>query len=384
MTAEVLNADVLIAGAGPAGLATARALALAGRSVTVLDGDPTGAAGSGLTLWPNAIAALAGLGVPGVRAAARECPGMRVSRPDGSVLQYLDQQTMATACGGNGYAITRAALMTELRNALPAGVTVQPAVLRSIELTGDLVRAGTDRGLHTGRILIGADGAHSTVRRLLTGADDSRQLGMRVIRGLSTLTLPDYPAHVTMGRGLQFGIFALHQGTYWFAAYPTGRAGDSAEATVRALFAGWHQPIGELIEATPARNWLSHDVLDRKPPGAVWGRAAVTLVGDAAHLAAPTMGQGTCHALEDALALANAVARTLDPAALRRYEAARAPRAAALVKRSHLAAVAGQWSSPLVCAGRDLMMKATPARAQARQLRTMFTYRPADVLAPAG
>src|SRR6185312_6886673 len=168
-------------------------------------------------------------------AAARQCDGMRVSRPDGSVLQYLDAQTMTDACGGNGYAITRAALMTELRNALPSTVTVEPAVLRSIELNGDLVRAGTDHGLRTGRILIGADGAHSTVRRLLTGADDSRQLVMRVIRGLSTLTLPDYPAHVTMGRGLQFGIFALHQGTYWFAAYPIRRAGESAEATVRAL-----------------------------------------------------------------------------------------------------------------------------------------------------
>ena len=107
----------------------------------------------------------------------------------------------------------------------------------------------------------------------------------------------------------------------------------------------------------------------------------MTLVGDAAHLAAPTMGQGTCHAFEDALALANAVATTLEPAALRRYEAARAPRAAALVRRSHLAAVAGQWRSPLVCASRDLMMRATPARSQARQLRAMFTFGPADVLA---
>ncbi len=376
-----MTTDVLIAGAGPAGLATARALARAGRSVTVLDGDPAASAGSGLTLWPNAITALRQLGIPGVEAAARRCAGMRVSRPDGAVLQYLDPGTMAAACGGNGYAITRAALMAELRAALPSSVTVERAVLRSVEPDGELVRVGTDSGMRSARILVGADGAHSTVRQLLTGDDGSRRLGMRVIRGLSATTLPDYPAHVTMGRGVQFGIFALHQGTYWFAAYPVSRAGSSAADTVRTLFAGWHQPIEQLVATTPEQAWLSHDVSDRKPPSAVWGRAAITLVGDAAHLAAPTMGQGTCHAFEDALALANALSDTLDPAALRRYEAARAPRSAALVKRSHLAAVAGQWRSPLVCASRDLMMKATPARSQARQLRAMFTFSAADVLA---
>lgn len=379
-----MTTDILVAGAGPAGLATARALALAGRSVTVLDADPASSAGSGLTLWPNALAALRQLGIPGVQEAARPCAGMRVSRPDGSVLQYLDPDTMTVACGGNGHAITRAALMAELRKALPDSVTVHAAVLRSVELDGELVRAGTDQGGHAGRVLVGADGAHSTVRRVLTGEDGSRRLGMRVIRGLSTTTLADYPAQVTMGRGVQFGIFALSEGTYWFAAYPASRALASAADSVRALFAGWHQPIEELVATTPAECWLSHDVFDRKPPGAVWGRAAVTLVGDAAHLAAPTMGQGTCHAFEDALALANALAGTLEPAALRRYEAARAPRATALVKRSHLAAVAGQWRSPLVCAGRDLMMKATPARSQIRQLRTMFTFSAADVLAASG
>ena len=74
---------------------------------------------------------------------------------------------------------------------------------------------------------------------------------MRVVRGLSTVTLPDYPAHVTMGRGLQFGIFALPEGTYWFAAFPARRAARTAQDTVRMLFAGWHQPIEELVAATP-------------------------------------------------------------------------------------------------------------------------------------
>lgn len=377
--------DVLIAGAGPAGLALARKVAMSGRSVTVLDGSPQAGSGSGLTLWPNAIAALHELGVDQVAAVARGCDGMRVSKPDGSTLQQLAAATMASACGGNGQAITRAGLLDQLRAALPPTVLLERAAVRSLAEVGPLVEVQTDRGPRTARVLVGADGAHSTVRASLAGAgaasDGIRRLGMRVIRGLSPITLPPYPAQVTMGRGVQFGIFALARGTYWFAAYPAGRATGSASETVLALFAGWHQPIGELIATTPPDRWLSHDVLDRKPPKQVWGSGRITLAGDAAHLAAPTMGQGTCHAFEDALALGNALAGSLEPQALRSYEAARTPRAAALVRRSHLAAVTGQWDGWAACAIRDLMMRSTPARAQARQLRSMFTFTAADVLA---
>src|SRR4051812_25157324 len=56
--------SAVIAGAGPGGLAAAIALQLAGFGVTLC--DPGGAprpAGSGLTLWPNALRALHRIGL---------------------------------------------------------------------------------------------------------------------------------------------------------------------------------------------------------------------------------------------------------------------------------------------------------------------------------
>jgi hypothetical protein len=219
------------------------------------------------------------------------------------------------------------------------------------------------------------------VRALLPGSGRDRQLGMRVIRGLSPLTIAPYPAEVTMGRGLQFGVFSLVQGTYWFAAYPIRLDGRSPAATTTTLFGGWHAPIADLITSTPSARLLSQDVIDRKASSAAWGRHRVTLAGDAAHLAAPTMGQGTCHAFEDAVALGNALARSLEPESLRRYEAARAPRSAEMVRQSHVAAVTGQWRNPAFCAMRDLLIRTTPAWLQIRQLRSIFTFDDADVLA---
>lgn len=333
--------------------------------------------GSGLTLWPNATAALDLLGIGGVRRVAREADGMRTSRPDGVVLQHVDAATMDSVCGGNGMAVRRADLLAAMRSAVPDDVEVVGASLLGVLDTGSgpgPVRVDTSVGPFAARVLVGADGARSRVRASLTGgARDLRDTGMRVVRGLSELDLPSRPAEVVMGRGLQFGLFPLRRGTYWFAAYP--RRCDLGEAgrSVATLFAAWGAPVPGLVAATPPDSVLTHDVVDRRPPGRIWGRDRVTLAGDAAHLAAPTMGQGTCHAFEDAVELGSTIARGLDAEALRAYEAHRARRVGAMVRSSHAAAVVGQSRSRLLCAVRDLAMRSTPAAVAARQLRSMFT-----------
>jgi 2-polyprenyl-6-methoxyphenol hydroxylase-like FAD-dependent oxidoreductase len=380
--------DVLVAGGGPAGLAAARAAALAGRSVLVLD-DEDGPSGSGLTLWPNALVALRTLGLAeAVMAAGQVADGMLMSRPDGRSLQQVSAERMAEACHGNGIGLTREALLRELVAGLPAGVERRRE--RLLDLTQDEagVQVRTTGGEYRAAVVVGADGARSRVRELLLPQDGLRRLGMRVVRGTSRLRLGTPAAEVSMGRGLQFGIFGLPDGVYWFAAYPARRtpagtarvSGADALRTAGELFGGWHEPIPQLMASTADSHVLVHDVVDRRPPAAVWGRGRVTLAGDAAHLAAPTMGQGTCHALEDAVALGNALARGLEPRYLRAYEAARTPRSAAMVRRSHLAAVSGQWANPLVCGLRDLAMRSTPAGAQTRQLRAMFEVGAADLL----
>jgi flavin-dependent dehydrogenase len=144
--------DVLIAGGGPAGLATAIRCAQAGLAVTVAEPRPgpiDKACGEGL--MPAAVAGLAAIGV----------------RPEGRALRgirYLDERHRADGFfrGGPGLGVRRTELHAALSlRAKELGVTVLPARVESFAQEEGCVRAA---GL-TARYLVAADGLHSPVRR---------------------------------------------------------------------------------------------------------------------------------------------------------------------------------------------------------------------------
>jgi flavin-dependent dehydrogenase len=146
--------DVLVAGAGPAGLATALHAARAGLDVTVVDprtGAIDKACGEGL--MPGAVTALRSLGV--------EPPGVPFRG-----IGYFGPGHQATSIFRSGPGIgsrrtdLHAALLTAVR---AAGVTVLPGRARGVEQDETRVRAA---GL-TARYLVAADGLHSPVARSL-------------------------------------------------------------------------------------------------------------------------------------------------------------------------------------------------------------------------
>lgn len=158
------DADLLVAGGGPAGLATAIEAAMAGMSVVVVEpraAPVDKACGEGLL--PGGVRALRRLGVS---VAGRPLRG----------IHYLDArrpgvEAVARFRTEPGLGVRRTALHAALRaRAEEAGARVETGRVDAVERLPDGVRAAGIRA----RWLVGADGLHSDVRRL-AGLDTVRR-----------------------------------------------------------------------------------------------------------------------------------------------------------------------------------------------------------------
>ena len=174
------------------------------------------------------------------------------------------------------------------------------------------------------------------------------------------------------GPGSLFGIARLagNQG-YWYATAqaPEGGAGSPAEEKAKLLrfFGRWHDPLPELIEATLHGSILRNDLYDR-PPLDRWTVGRIALLGDAAHPMLPNLGQGACQAIEDAAALADALAGVGDvEEALLAYGERRAPRAAWAVRQSRQMCRIAHLSGPAAI-GRNLVIRITPPSAALKRI----------------
>jgi 2-polyprenyl-6-methoxyphenol hydroxylase-like FAD-dependent oxidoreductase len=172
-------------------------------------------------------------------------------------------------------------------------------------------------------LLVGADGARSRVRERLGLSNGTVDTGSAIWVGRSKLDddmlEPGRPVG-TLGHNLRFWMAPMQDGdTWWYAIVERGTQAESL-ADVRDLFADFHEPIPTAIDSADPDSIGRADILDR-PPGFRWSSARVTLVGDAAHLSRPDVGQGACQSLESAIVLASLVSGRLDlPRALREYE----------------------------------------------------------------
>ena len=377
------SGKVIIIGGGPGGLAAAIALKRAGFEATVYErAGRVRETGSGLTLWPNAMKALTILGVAdAVRSVSLPTAGIAMRAWQGEWLfGVTDSDHLEAASDLSGAALRRADLLDALLQA--AGEDAVKFGARCISYTQDgrSVSAYFEDGSQAcGSVLVGADGIRSSIRAQMLGKSKLRYAGYTVWRGVTRFKLERSVGVTTMGRGAQFGFFPMKQDrVYWFASInaPEGEQDSPAGPRPRLLecFGNWHEPIKEIIEATDQSSIIRTDIYDQDPLKR-WSDGRVTLLGDAAHPATPTMGQGACQAIEDAVVLAACLSANPDPAqALKDYEGRRMKRTGAITMQSRRMGEMGRWKNPLACWLRDRLIKSIPNRARLRQLNEMFRF----------
>lgn len=331
---------MLVVGAGITGLATAVALQRRGFEVSVVEARADVSSGTGISIWPNALAALDEIGLgDAVRAAGGRVTAGAVRWHDGTWLRRPAADRMVRALGEPLVVIRRAALTGILTAALHPGTIEYGVAVQTIDADGTRVEL-TDGSVRTAAAVIGADGVDSVVARHLNGPLARRYAGYTAWRGVAEHVIAPELAGETMGAGIEVGHVPLGlDHTYWFATQraPQGQVAALGElAHLRQLFGTWAEPIPTLLATTKPAELLRNDLYDRVP-ARHWARGRVVVAGDAAHPMRPHLGQGGCQGLKDAAVLAALVGRERDvAAAFERFESRRRRRVSAIVRESRM------------------------------------------------
>lgn len=350
----------IVVGAGIAGLASARALVDLGFDVTLLERNrELRTEGAGLSLWPNALAALEDLGLADAVAPIGEVLDKGTTlTPGGTTIAKAPLDRIAARFGPL-ISVDRGEFLTALRERVDVPIEFGARV----RMEGGVLTIGEETA--QADLVVGADGIGSTVRELIAPGVRPRSAGYGAWRGVAE-TAEAVPRSVseTLGPGRRFGMVPLRGGrTYWFATLD--EAGGDED--LREVFADWHMPVGALLDATPVdrRSYLS---LVDLPSLRRWHLPGVVLVGDAAHAMTPNMGQGAAQALLDVASLQRELRGRPLGEALRAYERGRKRSAERVVRQSRMLGRVGQISSPLGIRIRNGIFGRVPQALMAQQM----------------
>ncbi|GAA1368218.1 FAD-dependent oxidoreductase [Catellatospora chokoriensis] len=344
--------DVLIVGAGPAGLTAAVALTQRGHTVTVVDTQAEGANTSrAAVVHARTLEVLEPLGV----SATLDALGIRASR---FTIRDRDRLLVAVPFGGLptpfpytlmiSQADTEAVLLARLKEL--GGTVLRPATVLAVtqDDTGVTTTLADGRRLRAA-YLIGADGMHSTVREGagigFTGSAYAESFALADVRldgdvTSSEVVLYFSPAGMVVVAPLPDGTHRIvatvdtapEQPDVAFVQHLLDTRGPKASPVV----------VREVVWGSRFR--VHHRIAD------TFRQGRVLLAGDAAHVHSPAGGQGMNLGIDDAAALGDRLSQVLDgasPDLLDEYAAthrAHAHQVVALADRlTSLATVRAAW-----------------------------------------
>ncbi|KAL2476949.1 FAD/NAD(P)-binding oxidoreductase family protein [Forsythia ovata] len=310
--------DIVIVGAGIAGLTTVGLHRLGIRSLVLESSDRLRTTGFAFTMWTNAWKALDAISIGDVlRQKHNELSGiLTISVVSGLSTSEISFKDHDVRC------VNRNALLEILENELPRGtirysskvVLVQDAgFFKSIHLS--------DGTILKSKVLIGCDGVNSNVAKFM-GFSKPAFLSRSAIRGF--IDFKDGHGFEPkffqfFGKGVRYGVIPCDDHiVYWFFTYsPSPQDKDIEEDPVRmkqfvlSKLGKVSDKIRAVFENTDLNSMLCSPLRFRHPWELLWGNISkdnVCVAGDALHPMTPDLGQGGCSAIEDGLVLARVLA----------------------------------------------------------------------------
>ncbi|MEH2551569.1 2-polyprenyl-6-methoxyphenol hydroxylase-like FAD-dependent oxidoreductase [Bradyrhizobium sp. AZCC 2262] len=332
---------VLIAGGGIGGLAAALGLAQKGiRSILLERASLLGEIGAGIQLGPNAFHAFDYLGVgEAARSMAVYIDQLRLMDAlTAEEITHVDLGDAFRARFRNPYAVVhRGDLHGVFLRACQSHELIELRVSSEVvgyDQDGSSVTARLANGERvTGRLLIGADGLWSNVRKQVVADGSPLVSGHTTYRSvIPTEQMPEdlrwnaatlwagpkcHIVHYPLSGWKVFNLVVTYHND---APEPVAGKPVSDEEVMQG-FGHVHERAQEIIRH--GKNWRLWVLCDRDPVER-WVDGRVALLGDAAHPMLQYFAQGACQAMEDAVCLSHMLAQHDDYAtALEAYRAQR-------------------------------------------------------------
>lgn len=356
---------VLVIGGGFSGLSTAIALRDNGHEVTVAEKTPgIEPPAAGITLAPNAVHALAALGVR-VEDWGYPLTGLEIRNTADETLVSLLSEKVARTYGptfGATRAALRDALMHELTQGENAGlVTIKTEIEAAIvEHVAQGIVVDLQGEEKVFELVVAADGINSAARYRLTNTSPLVYSGQTCWRGITELQAGSVGMEAWGGTS-RVGIVPIDtQRAYYYlvATADQGVPDPPWPDGLREMFSEFTGLAGTLMDGLTEPPQTHHDLFEMEEP--VWGRGRVLIVGDAAHALSTNQGHGAALAIEDGLAVAQAL-EAGPVGALERYTATRQERVRRVRAVSRGADGAAHWRTPGVRPVRNAFLRMAPS-----------------------
>ena len=167
-------------------------------------------------------------------------------------------------------------------------------------------------------IIVGADGRMNSIARKYVNKDNN-PVYQNFVNWIGILESdkPIFKENTVLdfwGYGERFGIVPINK----YKGYWAGGKSVPINSTIKnenhksyllELFKNWPKEIKKVILLSNEENIKYVEVFDHQPMQR-WHKNNVCLIGDAAHAALPTSGQGACQAIEDAWYFASILAES--------------------------------------------------------------------------
>ncbi len=374
----------IIIGAGIGGLTAAIALKNKGIEVEVYEqASEFKRLGAGISLWTNALRAFKEIGLEQkIINLGAEINSSKLLTYNGQELSAIPAAQFKEKFGFPSVVIHRGDLQEILVDALGAESIFLNKTFQAYHDNDGITVDFLDGTSARGDLLIAADGIHSKVRRQCFGDIPPKYAGATVFRGICKQDIPEVElgsCFETWGQNGRFGVFPMRNNEiYWYFTFKQPANNilkeEKRKSFVETNVSNWHQPIASIIRKTDMPDILQNDMFEI-PALKTWYKNNLVLLGDAAHAMQPNLGQGAVMAIEDAIILADALAKHDDiTTALEDYQSRRLARANKVQRLSKHLGPIGQINNPILSSLRNTIFKLIPNSFRMREFNWLFNF----------